>query len=282
MRTTAISSVLFAALLAACGGTETVEVSRPTPVPPPDPDPISVTSAGFDFGLPDPATLGTEAPVYSASNDTLLVSSRITANRSLMTLNPNPEMAVPASFKAYWNGTQQGQAVRGVSPSGASAYASRWQFNGIQRGYERPGTATFPTTGGATFSGTYFGVLGEGATQNVQENAGLISGTAELTADFDNMRMSGEITNRINGSARAFAPLTLMSGSIRQSDGSFGSTTSGGIVTGLPGFTGAQGTWSGLLAGTNAAEVVGTVGVTHTGPGKPPLAELGAFVATRQ
>jgi hypothetical protein len=193
--------------------------------------------------------------------------------------NGTPERAMPNFFRAFASGSQR-QAVRGVTPSGSGvAYAARLNGLGIERGVERIGDTTLPTAGRATYNGTYAGVLGD--VSNALEDAGLITGSAQLIAEFDAGTISGSIFGRRNGSGRDFASVQLPEGPISMTDGSFGGATSGGLLTGLN-YTFAQGRFNGLIVGENGQEIVGGLNITHAKSGAPTIVEYGSFVATTQ
>lgn len=288
MRISTFTILPALALLAACGGgggggTGDANDEGPVPIARNAIPPTSVVE-----GFPQQTVPGWRPAEYVQATDQIIVYPRarisgVSGGMTAQTLSRNfaPEIAMPANFRAYIGSTRFGpdsqvQAVRGVTPGrSGTAYAARMFDRGIERGHERIGETTLPTSGGAIYTGTYAGVLGDSV---FQEDAGLITGTARLEASFAAARISGRIEGRENGSGRAFGVVTLPESAIDASDGSFGGATTGGLLTGL-GYTGAQGTFSGLIVGANGEEAVGGLNITHTRSGSPTITEYGVFVA---
>jgi hypothetical protein len=194
-----------------------------------------------------------------------------------LTRNQSPTLTLPQGFAAY-QAPAEAQAVRGTTASGSgSVLAARWEGFGMVREHARLSETTLPTAGGATYFGTYAGVLGDA--DNLYENAGLIRGNVTLNADFDAAVISGRIADRINSSGRNFDALELPGSTIEAADGSFGGETRGGLASDLA-YTGAAGRFSGLIVGADGGEVVGGVTVEHSKAGAPTILELGGFVAS--
>jgi hypothetical protein len=282
MRASTFTILPALALLVACGGGGGGgDASDDGPVP------IArnaIPATSVVEGFPEQTLPGWQAATYLPATDQIVVYPRATlggggsvATVRTLSRNLTPEIAMPANFSAYIGTSAQRQAVRGVTPGGSgTAYAARLIDRGIERGHERIGETTLPTSGGAIYTGTYAGVLGDASF--FLEDAGLITGTAQLDANFASGTISGRISGRENGSGRAFGVVTLPASAIDATDGSFGGTTSGGLLTGL-GYTGAEGTFSGLIVGANGEEAVGGLNITHTRAGAPTISEYGVFVA---
>ena len=180
-------------------------------------------------------------------------------------------------FKAYISSNGPLRMVRGETSSGSGeAYAGLFPNDGVERVHARLAETVLPTSGFATLTGAYMGVISDFSTH---EARGFITGDAQLFADFDVMTMQGQISNRINTSNRSFDLLVLPATPIDVADGSFGGETLGGLLSGLPGFDGAPGTYGGLVTGPDGGEAVGSVSIVHERAGVPTFRETGAFVA---
>jgi len=261
MSRTTIPTVTSLVLLAACGGG-----SSPT-----GPDvigPASVTDAYAN------QTTWTEA-AYNPTRDRFVLtfgdSTSVTLPR-----NTTREGGMPDGFRAYGDGNAI--AVRGATDSGSgSVYAVRARLDGMEYGLERFGETILPTTGSATYTGGYAGVLGDA--DNDLANRGQVNGTAMMTADFASGAVSGRISDRINGNGRVFDDLLLFPTTIDPLTGRFGSRTEGGVLTGLE-YDTANGEYSGLIVGANGTEVVGGVIVIHSDSISASIVETGGFVLT--
>jgi hypothetical protein len=182
--------------------------------------------------------------------------------------------AVPG-FKGYRSVFGDLVIVRGDAETWA-AHAGIFANDGFERLHERIGDTVLPTSGSATFTGSYMGLISDISDHSYR---GYITGDTEMFADFDAVTMQGQITNRINTSNRAFDTLIFPARPIDPSDGRFGGETQGGILIGLPDFDGARGVYSGLVVGPAGQTAVGSVVLVHERSGVATLRETGVFAA---
>lgn len=277
MRRSVLATVPVLVLLAACGGSSG-DMAGPAMQ---NVVPATTVAVGFP-AQPVPQW---QPATYVSGQDQLIVYPRgVLSGGTLpssvaLVRNTTPERAMPNFFRAFASGSQR-QAVRGVTPSGSGvAYAARLFNQGIERGVERIGDTTLPSSGRGVYNGTYAGVLGD--VTNSLEDAGLITGSAQMIAEFDAGTISGSVFGRRNGSGRDFASVQLPESVISTMDGSFAGATSGGLLTGLN-YTGAQGSFNGLIVGDSGQEIVGGLNITHSLTGSPTLIEQGVFVVVQQ
>lgn len=138
-----------------------------------------------------------------------------------------------------------------------------------------------PTSGSATVSGDYVGIL------TANNNAiGRMTGDARLTASFGSQTVRGRITNREYGNLRTGNVSTgVMVNDIQLEETSFnkngrfiGDISGGAFSTATLNGTATGGGFAGLIAGRDGDEIVGGVQVTST-YGGTDFIEQGAFAA---
>jgi hypothetical protein len=130
--------------------------------------------------------------------------------------------------------------------------------------FGRIGATELPLVGGAQFNGDYAGFT----------TTRRINGRAHIDVDFKEATLSGRITQRIfrqrpDNIVDVVNPLSMLvlEQTTLKTDGTFGGETGGGqIVNGQELWNPASGSFTGLIGGANAGEVVGTVNVTHRTP----------------
>jgi hypothetical protein len=176
-------------------------------------------------------------------------------------------------------------SLRGETSSGSG---EAFLVNSTENGYEaaatflnRLETPNLPTSGTASFSGDYSGVVFE----NDDEDSvwhDIITGDATLDANFSDSTVSGSIINRDSDLTGDRDNVTLSVSSI--SNGAFSGTASGGGGGDAgPGFSGANfvrgdGTYEGMFTGADASEVIGSINIPMTSDGYSGF-EMGIFIA---
>ena len=152
--------------------------------------------------------------------------------------------------------------------------------------YERIGETDLPTTGSASFSGDYVGMLTFLNTGGTVEGVGF-TGEVLVNVDFENALVDGAITDRALVTLTDLMPLDdssvadlMLTESELEADGSFGGIPTGGefTVDGDVSSIGPIAGFEGLIAGTDATEAVGGVFVPHSFDGDN-FVEVGAFAA---
>lgn len=268
MRISILATVPILAALAACGGSVDSEAPVGQRVAPAD------SRVGFPSVTPS-----FSAPLYEPLLNRVQLS-RVEAggavSRVTLPANTGGPIPRPTYMVSFGGNDSAVNAVRGETPSGAGvAYAAKWDGD-YHRGHQRLTDTVLPPTGSAAFNGGYMGVLGDRTTGV----GGFVSGSARLNIDWDAMRISGSIENRSSNTGNAFAPLNLTATGLNPSTGGFGGVTSGGQqILPSPSSTSATGSFSGLVTGSTAKEVVGGVNLAHSANGTTVLREFGAFVA---
>jgi len=130
--------------------------------------------------------------------------------------------------------------------------------------FKRTATLVLPTTGTASYNGSYAGIVQTTATND----SFAVSGNVNIQADFATNRVNGTITNRRSG-ATPFAAVTL-SPSTLDTSGKYAGSASNTI--------GATGTYAGIIAGGTANQTAGVLELNTTGG---VSRETGAFIARR-
>ena len=134
-----------------------------------------------------------------------------------------------------------------------------------------------PTEGELSYTGSYTGVFTEDLRGDPVYTT-VISGKAELTADLDEMMISGTISERRSTRSEVFyADVSLNETSI--SGGTFSGTTTGGSgITSPFTTTAADGSYAGILAGPTGDEALGSLTFEHD-PDGTTRTETGVFIA---
>jgi len=152
--------------------------------------------------------------------------------------------------------------------------------------FARTAESDMPTTGSATFTGDYVGMLVAEDTQASAFGAGF-TGTASLTVDFEDATVSGSITDRSLVSLitdddfpdTSVADVTLVGTTLSETGSFTGQVTGGAYSSGTSTSAVAPtSTYSGLIGGPAADEAVGAVEMTHILDSNNTL-EIGAFAA---
>ena len=193
-----------------------------------------------------------------------------------------------AGFKRSSADSRNDYALRGETSSGSG---EAFLVNSTENGYEaaatflnRLETPNLPTSGTASFSGDYSGVVFE----NDNEDSvwkDIITGDATLDANFSDSTVSGSIINRDSDETGDRDNVTLSVSSI--SNGAFSGTASGGGGgDGGPGFSGANfvrgdGTYEGMFTGADASEVIGSINIPMTNDRYSGF-EMGIFIAEEE
>lgn len=183
-------------------------------------------------------------------------------------------------FQAYLDDASETTVLRfGETASGGgfvrlfSSSDGALDFAGAQFG--RSIETELPISGSANYSAGYIGII----TDDFNSVTNVVTGVASLTADFNTMEISGEITGRNSTEIGSFAAVVLNLTSI-DSDVEFAGTATGGEFTGDgAGFTTADGEYDGLLVGAGGSEVVGGFEIGHTDPDSNEFTETGVFIS---
>ncbi|MBC7153277.1 MAG: hypothetical protein H5U19_01365 [Rhodobacteraceae bacterium] len=285
-----ISSFLLAVVLAGCGGNsfDKVAVVDPGPVEPAPPvgelgDPVDPN------GVTVPAVLAQnlDAAVFDPVAQTLTISlTSLDGSPVSAAYNRDTSLDVPG-FQAYSiqeNTTQRKfvalfrESASGNSQAGVVADGGQFvnTFGGGTFARFNSATATLPTTGLASYTGEYAGVLntgdalpGPGAPFDpVQSHR--VTGEVLLNADFNDMTVNGGIRNRqVVETGQVYDDVFLAVTGI-SADGAFA-----GVAKRDPVAT--MGNYGGVFAGPNASEVAGVI-VVNPVVGATDLVEHGAFV----
>lgn len=213
---------------------------------------------------------------YDSTNDSISLS-----NGTNLTRDTKVDLG---DFHAYTDGSNSFY-WRDASASGAlwagfgSVTDNGSQVAGVE--FHRNGYANIPSSGTASYSGAYGGIITD---QNGNLNGnGAVSGSVALQADFGAATVNGSITNRnFYGNADTSTPtatlgdLSLSGGAI-DGNGFFKGTATGGAATTFTDTT-SQGIFTGEFGGATGNEAVGAVQINHT-TSAGTFVETGAFVA---
>ena len=172
-------------------------------------------------------------------------------------------------------------SLRGETSSGSG---EAFLVNSTENGYEaaatflnRLETPNLPTSGTASFSGDYSGVVFE----NDDEDSvwhDIITGDATLDANFSDSTVSGSIINRDSDLTGDRDNVTLSVSSI--SNGAFSGTASGG-GGGDDNYVASDGTYEGMFTGADATEVIGSINIPMTSDSHVGF-EMGIFIAEEE
>ncbi|PJJ86512.1 hypothetical protein CLV77_1059 [Brevirhabdus pacifica] len=229
-------------------------------------------------GIPTVLAKNVEKITYDSTAQTLKVTlSGLDASDKEATYNRNAALDLNG-YLAYdiQESSAQRRFVALVKESArgtvmASVVADGGQFNRYFGGgyYSRIDAYTIPTSGLATYIGSYAGVItlndGSGGPQRTQ-------GTVTLNADFTNSLVNGAVTNRSTTGGQALDTLVLTATSIDET-GTFLGKVEFEDLTGV-------GDYGGLFGGTDASDVAGVLVVNPIG-GDGTVWEHGAFVLPR-
>lgn len=288
------TALLALVLLAACGGNP-LEPAPPTPPAPPPVPPVT------DIGEEVEEPVSVEVPAiiaqhvrgaaYNAANQQLTIN--------LGSLDGTPIAAeynrdVPLDLSGYEAYTLQDAntqrkflALVKTSASGAvtaTAVADGGQFGTYFGGgtYYRADTFTLPTSGLASYTGSYVGVLNRGAIVPGGLGGGLdsrqsdrVTGRILINADFNetNLEVNGGVDNRsVVESGFVLENIQLWPATINEDGGFAGQVynTGGNSI----------GNFGGLFAGPQASDVAGVL-VLRPIQGDAATIEHGVFVLPR-
>lgn len=225
------------------------------------------TIASFDTNT---QVLSYQGREIGRSNDEVIESNgraRITRNRAF---NSRVAQAETPDAYALAFGTYNGSPLSGAV-------------------YGRDEIPDMPSGGTATFFGDYGGVTTRNTGAESQAISSLTTGDARLAVDFNDMNVSGSITNRqvfrANGGpfpGTSAANITLQSTNLTN-DGRFAGSTAGGqFIQSGNSYTASAGGYSGVLAGDDADQGVGALEFQHTSNGTGNrFVERGSFAVTR-
>lgn len=138
----------------------------------------------------------------------------------------------------------------------------------------RDGTPDLPSTGDATYAGSY---IGHAYFSSSEELRSTVVGDAIIRARFDSPAVSGEIDNRRTntGGAYPYPPSLVLQTAPLSSDGvARGTVARGDTPSGAP-----IGSFDAIMTGDNGQHVVGTLDSSYV-VGGTSVVEYGAFHAT--
>lgn len=218
---------------------------------------------------------------YNAANDTLTISG-LPFDNGLLAANYTRDAALDQNgFKAYVNsnGTKKYVALWGISNNGTGAVSAgvvatgSFTDNGYNGAvYNRNVASVLPTSGIATYTGRYAGLL----TTNPKTGLKNTSGSLALTVDFANSKVDGKIANHqswVGTASTAMGDIVLVTGTVAA--GKFSGVTSSGtgpVTTAAP----ATGIYQGIIGGPSGGEVAGII---ILGTATTATRETGAFVS---
>lgn len=235
--------------------------------------------------------------VYDADNDQFTATSDGETITGVIARNPTLDQN---GFKAYQSDddfifvqtSASGETAAGLAFHNFNETATYTGASGFAgAGYTREAGTVLPTSGAATFSGDYVGVL--------QHNAELyldsyIVGDVTLNADFAAMTISGVIDNRANydtsdgDSYDEVIQDVLLNETAITSTGTYSGTTSGGATDYLDEELSSNhdGVYLGAFGGATGGETAGAVQIDHDLTGlvgseaDEIYTEFGAFIAS--
>ncbi|MCP3969087.1 MAG: hypothetical protein GY717_01955 [Rhodobacteraceae bacterium] len=244
----------------------------------------------------------TQDVTYDATADTITIDNLPFDAAGVFDRDDVMPTLAATGFQVYENNNtterRAYKAIRGVSASGETEFTvvrtgdyQGYGFGGFV--YSRSGTVTLPTSGQATFTGSY------GGERVFNGASGLQFTTADATievdfADFNaNDAVEGTLTNRQyfdqTGTLLGTLPtLVLATGQISTS-GEIGGTASSQLVVGTTPTVFESGSYYAVLSGDTADEMVGIIVIEGTDPqtGSPlsggegvSVQETGGFIVT--
>ena len=253
------------AALSACGGNTA------------DPNAIQSGENVGNLAVSYGENVGNLAVSYNEVDNTLTVTDGVVEYTYVQ--NSEGDNGAIAGFKRdadSWND----YSLRGETSSGSG---EAFLVNSTENGYEaaatflnRLETPNLPTSGTASFSGDYSGVVFE----NDDEDSvwhDIITGDATLDANFSDSTVSGSIINRDSDETGDRDNVTLSVSSI--SNGAFSGTASGGGGGSPNGiYVVSDGTYEGMFTGADASEVIGSINIPMTSDEYSGF-EMGIFIA---
>lgn len=218
------------------------------------------------------------AASYDVTTDTLTISS-IPFDNGVFAATYTRNAALDTNgFRAYvnTNGLRNYVALWGISNNGTGKVGAGVVATGdyLNHGfsgstYGRDASSTLPTTGLATFTGRYAGLLTYDGSGGVDRT----TGTVNIDVDFTDGVVEGTVTNRSNVT-QATAQDNVILATTYITDGKFSS----GVATSYnAGVEVEKGTYEGIIGGDTGLEVAGVIILTST-TGALPTKETGVFV----
>lgn len=261
--------------LAACsggsGGAPTQVAKAPTPTPEVTPAPTAL-AAGRVSSANDASFRG------EVSDDAKTITVRIDGNTRTLDVVDTPTK--PLRYAFHDGGNMSVTAAIAENKATRVGFATT-QVQGDPDAFEartfveRLGDTTLPMSGKAAFSGGYNGI---------SNGMFLVTGDAELTANFNQGTIRGAITNRqLSDGQNVFD--TLSAGDLRldktsiDANGAFAGTTSQGDITSEGGtLTSLGGNYHGMITGGKGGRLGGALTTDFT-LGEETLHEVGVFLA---
>ncbi|MGH1330719.1 MAG: hypothetical protein ACRBBK_07555 [Paracoccaceae bacterium] len=230
-------------------------------------------------------TIGNDVIVMGATPDQTSINAAMLSDASFQ---PDHDAG---ALKAWRTPSSADKGYFGQSSSGGSvvfvAGTNGTTENILSLAIARTAPTTLPTSGTTTYTGDYAGVYEHDDTDpdELDFMTGLVTGDAEIVADFKNNTVEGTISNRVLRSAvtnevsSSFDPADVsLSISPLYSDGSFSGVATGGqLIRTDPSLTGE---YQGLISGAASQEAIGGIRLVHQAdPGNSSTIELGVFLA---
>jgi hypothetical protein len=181
---------------------------------------------------------------------------------------PNAIDGIPENFSVYLQATE-GYLLRALTDDGTGEVII--VDNGTQ--LARIGDTLVPTYGSAIYTGSYGGIVVDGARDMSPET---VSGSVQIDVDFGGGDVSGTIFDRVYDGGTIADDVTLTHTSM--TDGAFLGITSGGDLN-SDGLVAGYGTYTGLIVGPDGEGIVGSVTISHSGD--DTFTEIGGFVLSQ-
>ncbi len=172
-------------------------------------------------------------------------------------------------------------ALDGKTSNGAmTASVAAQSIGGSQSqgaAFSRINNTAMPTVGSANFSGQYVGNIQFGRTF-------MVTGNADLSADFGASTISGSISDRkmlfANGSLYSHMQNATLDTTAIDGTGAFSGTVTGGAVSSFGSTTDVSSGYSGLIGGSTGNQVAGAVQIdkVYTGISGVHGIEIGVFL----
>ncbi|MEJ6396287.1 hypothetical protein [Yoonia sp. 208BN28-4] len=261
---TAIPSCFGLGLLAACGGS-TADA------------PIMLAPATFVEG-------GTPTAYNTGAGTLTLNGAAVTDPRNTARITNGEAQVFESGAPVHYTAIAQNGDVFAV----ATAADGGSNLRGFEFG--RLGDAELPTTMNATYSGAYAGMFMDDGTPGDQNVFRVMDGDVALTVGFEDMTLSGSITDReildIDGTAapavETLADIQISNGMIAD-NGTFSAMATGGERTyGSGTYIYQSGQVDGTFGGETGDAVAGVLTLQYNNPiSDNPYREIGAFTGSQ-
>ncbi len=254
---------------------------------------LALTGCGSSIATSSTSTATVGAVGYAASGDMASASYDSASDTLTITGIPFDNGVAGATYirdaaqdvngyKAYvnTNGARDYVALWGVSNAGTGSVSAGvvatgdyhdHGYNGAT--YGRDGTTAIPTSGIATYTARYAGLLTTEAALGVEQTSGDIT----IDIDFTDASVEGIMTNHVNETTTtAMDDVELATGSLV--DGSFSGVTYSVTPTApvTPSHPTPNGIYEGIVGGSTGGEIAGIIII---GSGTTATRETGAFVS---